>query len=158
MSEIQDSFIIIPSLNFFARFFFGMSLLWNGGIPEPIFVHSLTYNGDENNLLCHSLKFVRNCVLFIIHYQVLKNYKFGKLTFSATKYLSNMTKRPWWLLKVIKTTQWDSIKGIIENCYNLLLENWERTPPWVSAFIGNKKSLPIFTTKFLRNYTFPNIW
>ena len=41
---------------FFRAIFLGMSFLQNGGVPEPIFVHSLTHNGDKNDLLCHSLQ------------------------------------------------------------------------------------------------------
>ena len=41
---------------FFRAIFWGMSSLWNGGVPETIVVHSPTLNEDKISLLCHSLQ------------------------------------------------------------------------------------------------------
>ena len=103
-------------------------------------------------LTCYAIpfKFVRNCLLFRNHFQVLKKYKFGQFMFSARQYQSSMTKQPWWLKMINKTTQWASRKGIIKNCYNLLQENRERTPPWVDTFKWDKKSQPIFTNQIFK--------
>ena len=108
-------------------------------------------------LTCYAIpfKFVRNCLLFSNHFQVLKKYKFGQFMFLARQYQSSMTKQPWWLKMINKTTQWASRKGIIKNCYNLLQENRERTPPWVDTFKWDKKSQPIFTNQIFKQLYLP---